>query len=151
VDFSARTVQRRTREEVGDDYRRSTGECSVALVSATDGRSRPVAFDGRQLTASVRSTFERRRTAIPNSLPVALTTDFAAIPEKQAQWTGFLRKNRLTNAPRELAPVIERLAGFLGPILEAVRERRDPPARWPAGGPWQASESAARQRRKKLT
>jgi hypothetical protein len=106
------------------------------------------AFDGRQLTASVRSTFERRRTAIPNGLPVALTADFAAIPEKQVQWTGFLRKNRLTNAPRELAAVIERLAGFLGPILEAVRERRDPPARWPAGGPWQATESAARQRRK---
>jgi predicted nucleotidyltransferase component of viral defense system len=106
------------------------------------------AFDGRQLTASVRSTFKRRRTAIPETLPLALTADFAAIPEKQAQWAGFLRKNRLTNAPRELAPVIERLAGFLGPILEAVRGRQDPPARWPAGGPWQATELPARQRRK---
>jgi Nucleotidyl transferase AbiEii toxin, Type IV TA system len=109
------------------------------------------AFDGRQLTASVRSTFEQRRTAIPNSLPLALAADFAAIPEKQAQWTGFLRKNRLTNVPRELAPAIKTLADFLAPILEAVRERRTPPARWAARGPWQATESAAGQRRKKLT
>ncbi len=103
-------------------------------------------FDGAQLAAAVRSTFERRQTAIPDSLPLALTDDFARIVEKQAQWRGFLRKNSLTSAPSELALVVGRLATFLGPILEAAGEQRKFSARWYARGPWQAVKSAKQMR-----
>lgn len=93
-------------------------------------------FDGRPLADAVRATFERRRTAIPAGLPLALTPEFAAMREKQAQWHGFLRKNGLSSAPADLGQAIERLAMFLESIIAAAR--RDAPLAldWPAGGPW---------------
>lgn len=93
-------------------------------------------FEGNLLTAAVRATFERRRTAIPAGLPLALTPEFAAMQGKQAQWQGFLNKNRLTSAPPDLGQTIERIAGFLAPVIAAAR-RGSPLGRdWPAGGPW---------------
>lgn len=105
--------------------------------------SERVRFDGDLLTAAVRATFERRRTAIPDGLPLALTPEFAAMPAKQAQWRGFLNKNRLASAPLDLGQTIERIAGFLAPVIAAAR-RGSPLGRdWPAGGPWKNESEQA--------
>ena len=79
---------------------------------------------GDDLVRAVRATFERRRTAVPTALPLALTPRFAALPAKQAQWRGFLNKNRLVSAPAELSEVITFLAGFLEPVIGAARDAR---------------------------
>ena len=79
---------------------------------------------GDDLVQAVRATFDRRRTAIPVELPLALTPRFSALPTKQEQWQGFLRKNRLVSVPAELTEVIAFLAGFLEPVICAARRAR---------------------------
>ena len=49
-------------------------------------------FDGELLTRAIRATFERRKTELPDGLPVALTAEFAGDPSKRTQWTAFARK-----------------------------------------------------------
>jgi len=93
-------------------------------------------FDGRVLSASMRNTFARRGTTIPSELPVAFTTEFAEIDGKRAQWIGFLRRNRLMNAPTELSTVVEAIGAFVLPVLIALRDEVPYQRRWPAGGPW---------------
>jgi len=79
-------------------------------------------FDSDVLARAVRATFDRRRTAIPETLPLALTAAFAAIPGKQVQWQSFLRKGGFTSAPSELAEVVSRIAIFLEPVIAAARD-----------------------------
>ena len=85
------------------------------------------------------ATFERRRTPIPASLPLALTPGFAAIPGKQVQWQGFLRKNDLLSAPEELSAIIARISTFLEPAITAARSNLTLDLAWPPGGPWKAA------------
>jgi len=83
-----------------------------------------------------RATFERRRTAIPAELPIALTSAFAEVEGKRAQWRSFLRRNRLSAAPEDLGTAIAALAGFLGPVLAAARRGDAYDLHWRPGGPW---------------
>jgi hypothetical protein len=98
-----------------------------------------MSFDDRSLANALQATFERRGTPIPSDLPHGLTQEFAASPEKRAQWVGFLRRSRL-RAPEELGQVVERLAGFLAPVFTAAARDATPAAKWTAGGPWKAQE-----------
>ena len=100
-------------------------------------------FDVTLLADAVRATFERRRTAIPAVLPLALTPEFAAMREKQAQWQGFLNKNGLTSAPADLGQVIARLAVFLESVIAAARRDAPLALAWQAGGPWKRVKSQA--------
>ena len=95
-------------------------------------------FVGDRLAAALRATFTRRRTVIPSELPLALTAAAAStdVEGKDAQWAGFLRRNRLTSAPTDLAAVVSGVARFIGPVLAAVREETPLNRHWPAGGPW---------------
>ncbi len=93
-------------------------------------------FDGALLARAVRATFERRRTRLPESLPLALTPEFAAIRDKQVQWQGFLRKSALTSPPAELGTIVARIATFLEPAITAARSDVRLKLAWPPGGPW---------------
>ncbi len=93
-------------------------------------------FDGALLARAVRATFERRRTPLPESLPLALTPEFAAIRDKQVQWQGFLRKNALTSSPAELGTIVAGIATFLEPAITAARSDVPLKLAWPPGGPW---------------
>lgn len=88
------------------------------------------AFQGAVLTEAVTGTFNRRGTALPGSLPVALTPDFVT-EAKQAQWLAFLGRGALA-APGRLEDVVELLAAFLGPVLAGSVEK----SVWSPGGPW---------------
>jgi predicted nucleotidyltransferase component of viral defense system len=99
-------------------------------------------FDGDQLAAALRATFARRKTPIPSEPPLAFTADFAKVEGKGAQWTGFLRRNRLESAPPELSSVIASIAGFVLPILIAARSGAPLVASWPPGGPWKGATRA---------
>ena len=54
------------------------------------------AMDNPVLTEAVRATFQRRGTALPDGVTFGLTDAFATDAQKQAQWTAFLRRNRLS-------------------------------------------------------
>jgi predicted nucleotidyltransferase component of viral defense system len=95
-------------------------------------------FRGDLLAQALRATFERRRTALPGETPIALTQAFAEIDGKRAQWTGFLRRNRLSAVP-ELVDVLREIARFVQPVLVAATRNETFAADWQPGGPWKAS------------
>lgn len=94
-------------------------------------------FEGNLLLDAVRNTFQRRRTPFPNSVPPGLRIEFARLPQKQAQWGGFLRKSGLTSVPTELTIVVERINSFLEPVIVAAHAEEPMKLYWPPGGPWQ--------------
>jgi hypothetical protein len=93
-------------------------------------------FDGVTLTAAIRATFERRRTPIPQTIPTALTDEFASNRDKINQWQGFLKRNRLDADGATLAQVIDELRTFLAPPLQALAGDAQFHAYWPAQGGW---------------
>lgn len=99
--------------------------------------SRSMAFEGAELAAAVRGTFERRKTALPSSAPLALTEVFATNYMKETQWLGFCRKTLGTMEYPRLVEVVSRLGEFLLPVLEAAKTDPTTLSRWPAGGPWE--------------
>ena len=98
---------------------------------------RDFAFDGEPLAEAIRQTFERRRTQLPATAPLALTAIFGQDAAKRTQWRAFLSKSKL-EAP-ELDTVVAALAAFLLPVVEALLDRGTAPSAWPAGGPWMLS------------
>lgn len=52
-------------------------------------------LDPSELKRAIEATFARRKMAMPTATPVGLSDSFAVDAGKQAQWRGFLRKNRL--------------------------------------------------------
>lgn len=92
-------------------------------------------FDLQRLSHSVRSTFERRRTALPETVPLALTAEFWEDRSKQTQWAAF--GNRLGLGKLPALPVIgEELASFLIPVLGDNATASVVTRRWEPGGPW---------------
>lgn len=105
--------------------------------------SRLFAFDGAVLARAVRATFDRRRTPMPEGVPLALTPSFAELPARRSQWQGFLRRGRLLETPPELVTVIEQLRRFLLPVLAAAASGEAFAATWPPGGAWMERGSDA--------
>lgn len=91
-------------------------------------------FDGNHLQEAIRQTFQRRKTEIPQTIPVGLSRDFATDQSKQTQWRAFLRKNQLVGA-EELPEIVAQIADFLMPILsdaEITGKRWTPDEGWGA-------------------
>ena len=67
------------------------------------------------LAVAIKATFERRRMAVPDVLPIGLTDEFAHDASRQALWLAFLRKNELPLEP--LSAIVDRLRAALAPAL----------------------------------
>ena len=91
-------------------------------------------FDGAVLVRAVAATFERRRTVIPQSVPIGLSDEFSTDALKQKQWQAFLRKNAI--APKPLETVIADLRKFLLPVLQLVSIKNSSKKMWCAGKGW---------------
>lgn len=85
--------------------------------------ARQFEFRGSVLTAAVKATFKRRRTALPSSRRLAFTAEFGEAPTKQTQWRAFLRKNDLT-ASESLSDVVKVLDGFLMPVVKGITSNK---------------------------
>jgi len=81
--------------------------------------AREDAVDAAVLADAIAATFERRSTVVPAGLPAGLRGDFAQEPSVQAQWRGFLTRNRI-DAPA-LEQVVARVGDF---VLEPLRIAR---------------------------
>lgn len=99
-------------------------------------------FRGESLGRALRATFERRRTALPDTLPTLLMPESAQVAEKAVQWRAFLRKSGLSSAPEEFRAVVSALAEFLAPVIAAAREGKAFKAGWIAGGLWRSGKEA---------
>ena len=52
--------------------------------------------------------------------PVGLSAAFGKDPAKQTQWSAFLKRARLTEAPNNLSEVVKELQEFFATILSQV-------------------------------
>ena len=93
-------------------------------------------FDGPVLLRAVAATFERRRTAVPQGIPIGLSYEFINDAQKEKQWQAFLRKNALE--PMPLAVVIADLREFLLPVLATISAHGSLDTGWRAGEGWRS-------------
>lgn len=70
------------------------------------------------LRTAIKRTFANRGTEI-EAAPIGLSPAFGDDPTKQIQWSAFLKRSKLTEAPGRLAEVVEELHRFFAPILFA--------------------------------
>jgi hypothetical protein len=76
-------------------------------------------LDRNTLSAAIAATFARRGTALPTTLPIGLTEEFANDASRQAMWMAFLKKNALPLTPLQV--VVKSLREALWPAL--LREK----------------------------
>jgi len=93
-------------------------------------------FDGTLLKKAIERTFERRRTSVPEDLPIALTARFFSEPAKVAQWRGFLLRNG-AGLEISLEAVADVIARFVMPLCKAFQAGNKFALRWKAGGTWE--------------
>jgi len=92
-------------------------------------------FDGALPTRAIRATFERRKTALPMTTPIALTAAFAEDVTKKTQWSGFVHKAGVRDAGT-LAETIAAVRAFVEAPLPAAANGTPAPGTWRAGGVW---------------
>lgn len=98
-------------------------------------------FDLPRLTRAVRNTFERRRTVLPENVPLALTADFLDDRSKQIQWAAFGKRLGLNGLP-PLRLIGEQIAAFIMPALSTHVGAAPILQTWPPGGPWITATTA---------
>ena len=73
------------------------------------------------LLQSIRATFTQRGTALPTQLPVLLAQDHPVLPQKQIQWSAFVRKKRLKDTPAHFTEVTQELSVTIQPLIQALQ------------------------------
>jgi hypothetical protein len=91
---------------------------------------------GAVLAEAIRATFARRRTPLPTTAPVALTSEFADEQMKQNQCQAFVRRGKLQAGNAPLEEIVTVLHGFLMPVVEVLNAGSPFSQRWKVGGPW---------------
>jgi Nucleotidyl transferase AbiEii toxin, Type IV TA system len=93
-------------------------------------------FDGSSLCEALRRTLERRRTPIPQDVPVALTAGFWNDDRRATQLKAFARRARLGMDSVRPSDILPLLVSFLVPLVDALAKGATFNERWKAGGPW---------------
>lgn len=98
-------------------------------------------FQGELLCQAIKATFDRRRTVLPSSAPLALTPAFFEDRTKQEQWKAFLRRSRLEATDTSLADVVGALREFLLPPALAAAGGEPFGLVWTGAPPWRRGET----------
>lgn len=104
--------------------------------------SKVFTFDGYVLQAAIKATFNRRRTSISRTIPIALMCEFAEDKDHIKQWNAFIKRNSLDIGDAEFDRVIEGINLFLSPIISATAAGLVFRKTWPAGGLWNDAKNA---------
>jgi hypothetical protein len=99
-------------------------------------RSRFFGFIGDILVRAIRATFKRHKTALPDGIPVFMSTECTGDRLKQSQWQAFIRKATLSDLPDNLEMAVEKIRQFLLPPLKAAGIDSPFLYHWPADGSW---------------
>jgi hypothetical protein len=75
-----------------------------------------------------------------NEPPLAFTAAFSADAAKLVQWKAFHSRSRVTAADLTLSQVVDAIAQFVWPPLDAARDGRAFASRWEPRGLWARSE-----------
>jgi hypothetical protein len=98
------------------------------------------AFDGPTLTRAIGTTFERRRTPIPDTTPVGLTNAYWDHQGRDAHLRAFARRARIAADLPKARSLLPLMRGFLLPPLEAARRGEPFDMAWKPGGPWRRKD-----------
>jgi predicted nucleotidyltransferase component of viral defense system len=93
-------------------------------------------FEGGVLKNAIRATFQRRKTSLPEGVPMGLSDEFSGDRTKLNQWNGFVRRTRLRFPSDDLKAVVDGLRRFLVPPSVAACRAGTFDKTWPKGGPW---------------
>lgn len=94
------------------------------------------AFDGAELAEAIRRTFDRRKTPLPEEVPIGLTEEYWKQAGRDAQLRAFIRRARMEAASQKVSGIAPTLRKFLLLPWEALRNKEPFAQRWPQGGPW---------------
>jgi hypothetical protein len=98
--------------------------------------SRMFDFKGETLAQAVKKTFKNRKTPITAD-PAVFKRSFAEDEEKQVQWTGFIKKAKLSSTPGAFGEVVTTIMVFLEPVAAALSKQQSFRSTWNAPGPWE--------------
>lgn len=98
--------------------------------------TRLLVFDGPTLSRAIRATFARRETKLPNSVPPALSQNFAADPDAILRWNAFVRRTPLLIDPPNLAGVVEEITRFVMPPTIAALSGKSLERKWRPSSGW---------------
>ena len=100
--------------------------------------SQNLEFDATPLSKSVSATFERRKTGLPDDVPVGLSEAFATDPAVVRLWGNFMTRNMLDSQPPGFRETTTVLCDFLMPAVRRVLKGETVAMVWPPGGPWKS-------------
>ncbi len=92
-------------------------------------------YDGTELGAAARATFEHRGTQLPTDTPPGLTDSFFGSAETQARWRSLLSSKGI-DAPSSLPEVCESIVRFIMPPVAAAAGGELLSATWEPGEGW---------------
>ncbi len=98
-------------------------------------------FDGAQLSQTIRSSFQRRRTPLFTSTPEGLTDDFATDEGRVNAWRAFWRKSIVGQDFIPLEEMVRIISAFVLPPAIAAASETPFSKQWKAGGPWASPAS----------
>jgi hypothetical protein len=93
-------------------------------------------YEGEILKNAIRATFLRRKIALPEEVPDALSEGFVKDKIKWDQWTAFVRRTRLKLPCEDLNIIVSDLRMFLVPPTMAAYQAKTFDKAWRKGGPW---------------
>ena len=96
--------------------------------------SRIFDFNGISLAEAIAATFQRRKTGLPENIPIGLSDDFSL--DKEIQWKAFISRNSLETGGANLPAVIADLRKFLLQPTQAAAVRNRFQLSWQAGKEW---------------
>jgi len=79
-------------------------------------------LDDDLLIKAIRATFDKRKIALPEQLPVAFTAEFFDDDMKKTQWKTFLNRSNLSNFKLTLAETMNNLHKRLWPIIQKAKK-----------------------------
>jgi hypothetical protein len=97
--------------------------------------SRRFDFKGETLIEAIEKTFEKRKTPLISE-PSIFNPTFIKDDTKQAQWQGFIKKTKLTDAPISFEDVAVGIEIFLQPVVVSMINPQTFRLFWAAPGPW---------------
>lgn len=78
-------------------------------------------LEASTLGEAIRATFRRRKTELPESIPIALTERFYESDLVATRWKAFVKKNVIRAPYDDLPTVVSLIERFLVPALEIAR------------------------------
>jgi hypothetical protein len=109
--------------------------CLLGALSFHNLTTQNDTFDGKILATAIKTTFENRKTPIPDQVPIGLTQKFLEYrPTRENQWQKF--GNRQDNQPT-LSKAIALIAEFVLPPLQAAAKDLEFNQNWQPQLGWQ--------------